>query len=232
MENSVIAIITARGGSKGVPDKNVRYLAGHPLIAHTIQAARECPLLSGCYVTTEDTHIAKISMEYGAKVINRPVELAGDFIQSYPVVEHALCHLQSSGQNHPYFVLLQPTSPLRRAQHITDCVNLLINSSANSVVSVTKTDHHPMKSLVKREGIIQPLFDAESIELPRQQLPPAYNLNGAIYALKTEAFFREKKCYIAPTETYIMKSEESVDIDTEFDLKFCEMLMSRNSITK
>ena len=208
--------------------KNIRNIADKPLIAHTIIAALQCPLLNSCYVSTEDRMISDISRKFGSNVIDRPLELAGDTIQSAPVVEHALRYLHSIGKGHPYFVLLQPTSPLRNAQHISDCLNILMSSTANSVVSVTKTSHHPFKSLLETKDGIEPLIDAETLELPRQRLPKSYSLNGAIFAMRTEAFFREKKFLVSPYKIYMMSSEDSIDIDSELDFLVCENIMKNN----
>ena len=230
MDNSIVAIITARGGSKGVPGKNIRSIGGKPLIAHTVTAALQCPLLNSCYVSTEDSKISDISREFGSKVIDRPLELAGDTIHSAPVVEHALRYLHSIGEHYPYFVLLQPTSPLRNAQHISDCLKILINSTVDSVVSVTESAHHPFKTLLETAGKLEPLVDAETLELPRQQLPKAYFINGAIFAMRTEAFFREKMFLVSPYKICMMSPEESIDIDTELDFLLCEIMMKNSSV--
>lgn len=229
-KKKVVAIITARGGSKGVPKKNIKNLAGIPLIAHTIKAALDCPLLHNCHVSTEDDQIADISKEYGAKIIKRPKELAGDLTKSYSVVAHALKSFEEKGEAYPYFVLLQPTSPLRTTKDITNCINMLLENGVNSVVSITEATHHPYKMLLEKEGGVVPLIDDKAFELPRQELPKAYRLNGAVFAMKTEAFLRQKLFFVAPFKTYIMEEERSVDIDTEFDFMVCEYLIKKNEV--
>lgn len=225
MKQSTVAIITARGGSKGIPRKNIKELQGKPLIFYTIRAALHSALIDDCYVTTDDAEIAAVSKLYGANVIERPTEISGDEASSYDAVHHALEHLKRKGKHFEYVVLLQPTSPMRKAEHITKALHLLFNSGVNCVVSVCQCEHHPYKTFIDKETQVAPLIDFKSLETPRQVLPKSYRLSGAIYALRTEPFLRAKRFVVSPFHLYEMTPEDSVDVDTELDLQLCELLM-------
>jgi len=121
---SVTAIITARGGSKGIPGKNIIEVNGKPLIAYTIEAALNCSMIGECYVTTDDNEIKRVGLRYGAEIIDRPSAFATDDASSQDAVSHALDQLSTRGKTPEYFALLQPTSPLRTSTHITQCIEL------------------------------------------------------------------------------------------------------------
>jgi CMP-N-acetylneuraminic acid synthetase len=221
---SVTAIITARGGSKGVPRKNIRQVNGKPLIAFTIDAALNCPLVDRCYVTTEDREIMEVSAEYGAEIIKRPPDLAEDESLSSDVVDHALRELAKD--NIPeYFVLLQPTSPLRNAVHLEECLKGFFNSGSQCGVSVTPAEHHPWKMLIRDRERSRPLRDIQSLEMPRQQLPEALRINGAIYVMSTQLFLEKQTFFVEPAYLYTMDARSSIDIDTETDLKILEFTL-------
>lgn len=227
---SIYAIITARGGSKGIPRKNIRMLSGKPLIAHTILAALRCDKIERCIVSTEDEEIKQISVTWGAEVIDRPVELAGDTILSRDVVKAVLDTLAFQKTLPDYFVLLQPTSPLRTTKHITECIELLLHSKQGKcAVSVTEAEHHPYKSCFIVDGQLQPAYDYSSLEVPRQLLPGAYRPNGAIYLMKSADFLEKCTFFMPPCIPYIMSAQDSVDIDSEIDFLLAEKWMRANS---
>lgn len=220
MKKSIVAIITARGGSKGLPRKNVLDLAGKPLIAHTIQAALESKIFDKVVVTTDDTEIKEVSLQYGAEVIERPEYLATDSASSLDVIVHALEALKENGKNqYTHFVLLQPTSPLRTATHIKEAWNKYLKEDANSLVSVMEVEHPPQKMLLEKNGEITPLTKWEDLTKPRQSLPKAYLPNGAIYINKIEDFLKSKNIFEEPLSIYLMNQECSIDIDTANDLE-------------
>ena len=217
---NILGVIPARGGSKGIPRKNLRCLNGTPLIAHTIEAAMQAKLLNKIVVTTDDIEIASISKVFGVDVIIRPSSLATDNIQNNSVVEHALKALD---EKFTHLVLLQPTSPLRRPKDIDICINYLLNNKVRSVVSVTQVEHHPSKFFVMDEhGMIASFMDATDLERRRQDLKPVYRQNGAIYALGVEDFKISKKFIVFPCGGHVMAPEISIDIDKESDLKVAE----------
>lgn len=221
----ITAIITARGGSKGIPRKNVRRVHGMPLIAYSIKAALDCESIDECYVTTDDIEIKDVSISWGAQVIDRPVELAGDTSLSSDAVAHALHFLKAQGRFPEYFVLLQPTSPLRTARHLEQCIREFMHSGMKCAVSITEAEHHPWKMIIDDAQGLKPVKDLKSLESPRQLLPKAYRINGAIYCMESELFLEKKTFCIEPAYKYLMPQIDSLDIDCEIDLKILEMVL-------
>ena len=220
-----IAIIPARGGSKGVPRKNIRPVAGRPLIAYTIEAARASQRLSYFVVTTDDAEIADVSRQWHCPVLMRPPELAADDTPMVPVVEHVLATLRPTHGEFDFVVLLQPTTPLRTADDIDKAVELLEESVADSVISVCQVeDHHPARMYRLVEGRLVP-YDVEPPGSLRQALPPVYHRNGAIYACRY-ALIAEQHTLIGPDcRPYVMPRSRSLNIDDEFDLRIADCLL-------
>lgn len=218
----IAAIITARGGSSGVPRKNLRLLMGKPLITYSIRAALGCPFIERCFVTTEDAEIKAVSLAEGAEVIDRPKRLATDNALSTDTVRHALKYLARQDYHPEYFVLLQPTSPLRDAQHLTSCLRKFFRSKANCAISFTDVKHHPYKCFKLDRKKITPLKNEKEMERPRQLLPEIYAQNGAIYAMPTKTFLKNDAFYVHPVMPFFMSTEDSIDIDNEVDLKLAE----------
>jgi len=227
--SAVDAIITARGGSKGLLRKNLRPFSGKPLIVHTIEAALKCTLIRRCYVSTEDPEIKAVSLAAGAEVIDRPPELAQDASQSEDAVRHALEVLREREVLPEYFALLQPTSPLRTSAHLAACLSAFFASGAACAISVTEEPHHPYKSFWVKEGQLLPFGGAEFLSCPRQSLPPVYRQNGAIYVMECELFLATNHFFASPALPFVMAQESSLDIDSEFDLALGEWLMSRKA---
>ena len=217
--NKIIAIIPARGGSKGLPRKNVLDLNGKPLIAHTIEAALKSNIFSKIVVTTDDKEIREVALKYGADVIDRPKELATDGASSLDVIEHTLLDSQVNEEKYSHFILLQPTSPLRNENHINEAWNKYKAEEVSSLVSVTAVAHPPQKMLIlDNNNSVKPLTQWEDLTKPRQQLPKAFLPNGAIYISEVDKFLEKKNLFVIPLSMYIMTFEESVDIDTKEDL--------------
>ncbi|MFZ5761933.1 MAG: cytidylyltransferase domain-containing protein [Thermodesulfobacteriota bacterium] len=222
-----VAIITARGGSKGIPRKNLALLAGRPLVAHAVEAALGCPHIGGVYVTTDDPAIAMAAKAAGAQVINRPAELATDSSLSSDAVAHALETLRANSGLPEYFVLLQPTSPLRTADHVTRCLDGFFSSGAACGISVCEVEHHPHKTLLMGdEGGLTPLKDVASLQAPRQSLPKCFRQNGAIYVLSAEEFLARRAFFAEPVFAFEMSEDESLDIDSPRDLARAEAILS------
>lgn len=216
-------MIPARGGSKGVLRKNIRQLGGLPLIAHTIRAALLSHFLEAVVVSTEDDEIAEISAAHGAQVIRRPLALAADAVQNTDVVRHAL---EVLGGEYSHVALLQPTSPLRSADDIDACLALLLDGGTRSVMTVTPVEHHPGKTLlIDPAGEMTPFTTEADMEARRQDLPVVYRQNGAVYALGRMDFLAENRFILSPCRVHVMRSEDSVDIDSEFDLFLVEKLL-------
>jgi CMP-N-acetylneuraminic acid synthetase len=215
--NKIIAIITARGGSKGIPKKNIIDLAGKPLIAYTIEEAKKSNIFDEVFVTTDNLEIAEVSKKYDAKIINRPEYLSTDSSSSLDAIEHALQNIKNIN-NYTYFMLLQPTSPLRTAQHIQESFNQIENS--NSLISITESECMPYKLLAQTENNeVEPLFNWDFLSRPRQQFPKTFKPNGAIYISKINSFLKTKNLYQQPLKTYLMDKNSSIDIDNFQDLE-------------
>ncbi|WP_257287484.1 cytidylyltransferase domain-containing protein [Endozoicomonas sp. SESOKO2] len=217
-KNTYTAIITARGGSKGLPRKNVLDLAGKPMIAHTITAALESQCFEHIVVTTDCPEIKEVSLAWGAEVIDRPKELATDSSSSLDVVKHTLLELVNQNKETTHFILLQPTSPLRSATHIKDAKERFNASNAKSLVSVTKTEHPIQKNLYFRNGVIEPVFDWASLTAPRQSLESTYLINGAIYISNFMNFIKRLNLFEKPVIPFEMEHKFSIDIDNIDDL--------------
>lgn len=212
----VLGLIPARGGSKGVPRKNIRVVGGEPLIAYTIRAARASARLSAVVVSTDDAEIAAVAREHGAQVLERPAELAGDESPGVAPVLHALDVMPG----YDYLVLLQPTSPLRVADDIDACVERCL-AGAPACVSVCEAEQSPYWMYRLSEiGALHPLMTLPDGLIPRRQdLPPVYALNGAVYVAKTD-WLRTHETFLSEGVVgYVMPQERSLDIDTELDLR-------------
>jgi CMP-N-acetylneuraminic acid synthetase len=211
-----LALIPARGGSKGLPGKNIIDLNGKPLISYTIDAALKSRLFKRIVVSTDDTGIAEVSADAGAEILIRPSALAQDASSSLDVIEHALMfHGLTNGK----FCLLQPTSPLRDANHIVEAADLFRDCSGASVISANELEHHPLKSLIRQsDGHYAPLRDMKDLVSPRQNLPQAIAPNGAIYFCDIARFRASGELFFPDTLFYLMPPEASIDIDNHSDL--------------
>lgn len=225
---NICSIITARGGSKGVPKKNIKLLKEKPVIAYSIEESLKCNIIKETYVTTEDEEIAKISKEYGAKIIDRPQELSEDNSTSVDVVLHSLKYLENINEIPDFFVLLQPTSPLRTKEDIENAIRLFIENECDALISVSQIDHSSMMSFEIQNSFLIPNCDEKFLNKRRQELPKFYCPNGAIY-ITTPTSLRNNKTFI-PKKTipYIMPKERSIDLDTEFDFKLTEFILNND----
>jgi CMP-N,N'-diacetyllegionaminic acid synthase len=224
----IVGLITARGGSKGIPRKNVKLLAGKPLIAWTIEAALLSPRLSRVIVSTEDDEIARVARQWGAAVpFMRPPELAQDDSPHLLVVEHALQWLEKHDNARPdYVMLLQPTSPLRTAEDIEAVLQVAEARSARAIVSVCKMDRHPyLAKRILEDGTLADFVPSDIAYLRRQALPPVYALNGAIYLNRRESLLTDRTFVPQGTYGYIMPPERSLDIDSLWDFHLIELIL-------
>jgi CMP-N,N'-diacetyllegionaminic acid synthase len=223
------AIVPARGGSKGLPRKNLRLLNGRPLIRHTIDAARAAALVCGVLVSTDDEEIASEARAAGADVpFLRPGHLALDETPAAPVVAHAIAYLEQQGARVDAIVLLQPTSPLRRAEHVDAAIQTFFASGADTVVSVCEVEHSPYWMYRLESGLLRPFMaDDPSTFTRRQQLPVLYRLNGAIYVTSRHVVIDEHRIVGDTVRPLVMSADDSVDIDHEHDLERAEWLAQR-----
>jgi len=227
VECNILAIIPARGGSRGIPRKNVRLLCGKPLIAYTIEVALSSKLVNRVVVSTEDKEIADISKEHGAEVISRPPELAQDDTPSLPVFQHAIKHMEEMEDYRPeIIVVLQPTSPLRIAEDIDRAIEEFLEAKYDSVVSVCEVEHPPQWMYTLAGERLKPLIKGGKKVVQRQDASKVYRLNGAVYVYSRDTAMKENRVPGRDTKAYIMPLERSIDIDTELDFKLAELLMS------
>jgi len=223
----VLAIIPARGGSKRLPRKNILDLGGKPLIAWTIEAAKDCKYIDRVILSTEDEEIGKISEKYGKDLpFYRSAELAEDNITTYDVVKDIVNQLKEQNEFYDYITLLQPTSPLRNVNHLNEAFkNISKNNHVSSLVSVCIAEHHPLwANTLPEDNFIGNFMPKEIHNIRSQDLPEYYRLNGAIYICDTKILLTEKTflpeygCY-----AFIMPQAESIDIDTEDDLNLARL---------
>ena len=217
-----LGLITARGGSKGIPRKNIKLIAGKPLIAWTIEAALHSAMLDAVVVSTDDAEIADVAHQAGAQVpFMRPAELAQDQTPGLDPVLHALSRL-------PLFdsvLLLQPTSPLRSTADIDGCLQLAMARRSPSVVSVSEPDTHPYWTYrLSAQQTLDRLIDAAPVAR-RQDLPAVVALNGAMYFADAAWLHRSGSLVGPETVAYVMPRERSIDLDTPLDWKFAEFLL-------
>lgn len=228
---SILPIITARGGSKGLPGKNVYPINGIPLIGYSINAANNSNYLtSKPLVSTDDTEIANLAINLGATApFIRPPELSTDEISLYPVLIHALKWIkENDGCNPEYILLLQPTSPLRTSKDIDSAIQLALENDADSVVSVCTTQHHPYLSKTIVEGKLKNFLDLDIQYHRRQDLPQSYVLNGAIYLVKSDILIQHDTFYTDNTYGYVMPRDRSIDVDSQLDMDIAEFMLMRN----
>ncbi|ARV05505.1 acylneuraminate cytidylyltransferase [Polaribacter sp. SA4-10] len=215
----VIAIIPARGGSKGIPRKNIINFLGKPLIQWTIEAALKSKYITDVVVSSDDDEILKEAKKNKeVLVIKRPFELAQDNSKTVPVLTHVLESLKEI--KFDYLILLQPTSPLRTSKDIDLAFKKLLSSEATSLISVCELEHHPYKSFkVDEKGYLQGIINNNYPFYPRQELPKTYKANGAIYIIEEEEFIKKKTLLTNKTTHFEMSTESSLDIDTLDDIK-------------
>jgi len=227
MDKKILAIIPARGGSKGVIRKNVRNLADKPLIAYTIEAAKTSKYFDRIIVSTEDLEIASVSKSYGAEVpFLRPMELALDSTPGIEPILHCLEWLEKEQDYVPdYVCLLQCTSPLRNNHQINGAIEEMFNKNADSIVSVYESDKSPYWMKKIEHGKLKNYIKDNKSYTRRQDIPKAYMLNGAIYICKTKLLIKNRNWYSENTIPYIMDKNTSVDIDDINDFRFIEYLM-------
>ncbi|OYX42514.1 MAG: flagellar modification protein B [Rhodobacterales bacterium 32-67-9] len=224
---TTIATICARGGSTGVPRKNVRELCGKPLIAHTIEQALACPEIDAVYVSTDDDEIAEVARKFGATVpFRRPAEMATVSAPKLPVIQHLVAHVIDSGVDVTRIVDLDPTSPLRAVSDISAAIALL-DAETDVVITGYEAEKNPYFNMVEvgsdgRVGLVKPLGHTVT---SRQEAPEVLSMNGSVYVWHRETL--DKGLWDGRAKVYRMPRERSVDIDHELDFLLVELLMMR-----
>lgn len=226
----ICGVVPARGGSKGVPGKNVRPFLGQPLISRTIKVARASRGLDRLLVSTDDDRIAAVSREAGAEVpFRRPAEFAGDTSTTLEVLRHAAMWIEHELQVQiDAIVTLQPTSPFRRPEHIDAAIRLWRETGAPSVISVCRAEHSPYWMGRIDGDLFLPLLGEPHRHPQRQALPDVFRLNGAVYVTSRKTLLEEGRILGAGTRALVMTEDESLDIDTELDFAIGELIAARN----
>lgn len=227
-----ICTICARGGSKGVKNKNLRELLEKPLIAHSILQAKESKLFDVIAVSSDSDEILRVSKEYGADyVIKRPNELATDTAAKLPVIQHCVKEVeQLSNLQFDFMTDIDATSPLRTIEDIQNAINLLErHKDASNLITATNARRSPYFNLVEEDedGYVYISKPLEETVVRRQDAPKAYDMNASIYAWKRESFFSAQSVFTDKTILYIMPEERSQDIDSELDFEIVKLLAEK-----
>jgi len=221
-------VIPARGGSKGIPGKNIREFAGKPLIVHSIEASLHCPLIGRTVVSTDGAKIAEVARAHGAQVIQRPGELAADTSLVIDAIKHAVLKVEEEGENVDIVLLLEPTSPFRRAEDLEKCVQVLLEDRADSVATFTDSHVSPNRLWRVSEDLVEPYIEGAVPWLPRQKQPKAHELTGQIYGLSRKVLFENEdsiSLLLGRKFAVITPRETALDIDTELDFMIAEKIM-------
>lgn len=219
----ILGIIPARGGSKGVPGKNIKLLGGKPLIVHAIDCAKSSGMLSRIVVTTDSGEIATVAQKFGAEVILRPSDLATDTSNVITAVKHVLEQLQ---EDFDIIVLLQPTAPLRTGSQLNEVIQMLSDSDdLEGIISVVPMDDvHPARMYnLEKDDYISPYLKNGEV-LRRQDIAPLYYRNGCFYAVKTKAFFEQNSFMVQKKKAYVMDVNWLVNIDIPRDFALATIL--------
>jgi len=232
-DKSILVVVPARGGSKGIKFKNIYPLAGKPLIAYTAETISLLDFVDRAVVSTDNEKIGDIAKQYGLSVpFLRPPELSEDIVSDWDVLVHALLKTeQADNRKYDVILMLQPTCPLRKTQHVKDALNRLVEGGYDSVWTLSPTDSkaHPLKQLVLQGDLIE-YYDPQGANIiARQQLKTVYHVNGAAYAITRECLL-EKKSKKGDRCSAIIIEEQLANIDTEQDIAFAEFLLQQKQI--
>jgi CMP-N,N'-diacetyllegionaminic acid synthase len=230
---STLGLIPARGGSRGVPRKNLRVLGGKPLVAWAIEIAKAASRVDRVVVSTDDEEIADVCTRHGAEVpFLRPAELARDETPDRPVYDHAVEWLAERADYRPDVVVwLRPTAPLRKPRDVDAALDLLLDTGCDCVRSVCAAEHHPLWMRTLQGDRLRPLLETgdETTFHQRQLLPPVYRLNGAVDVVRSSSVAHTDGLFGGDVRGYVMPAERSVDLDSELDFAFAELLVERRA---
>jgi len=229
---SVLAVIPARGGSKGIPKKNIAPLAGKPLISYTTELISHLPWIDKTVVSTDSSEIAEVAQQsVGVGIVWRPEEISGDRIGDRDVLHHALIEAEAvDGTTYDVVIMLQPTSPLRTEENVTDCITTLVEGKWDAVWTVSATDlsFHPRKQLtLDADGRLGFFVSGGEAIVARQELTPVFHRNGVCYALKRELLLNTEGIWAPEKTTAVVIPGHHISIDTPEDLLAVEATMER-----
>lgn len=231
-KGQTVGCIFARGGSKGVPRKNIRILAGKPLIAYAIESAKECPLVDRVLVSTDDPEIAEVSRKFGAEIpFLRPSELAKDDSSEWLAWQHAIQFLQQDRESDPLdlFVSVPTTSPLRTSEDLSNCIQTLKESDADIVITTRKAERSPYFNMItlNEKGYAQLIIPPSSEINRRQDTPQVFDMTTVAYVAKPDFILSARSLFEGKVKTVLIPTERAIDIDTELDFKIAEFLMQK-----
>jgi len=226
-DKRVVAVVPARGGSKSIPRKNLAILGGRPLIGWSIDVALRSATIDRVLVSTDDAEISDVAKALGAEVYTRPAALATDDALVIDALRDLIRRLRSEGEVADVLVLLEPTCPMRSTADVDECVALVASGEWESAATFRSAELHPHRAWRIDEGSPRPFIEGAIPWLPRQRLPPAYQLNGAVYAVVMDRLLDESEIglLVGRTAAVVMPAERSVDIDTPHDLAVAEALL-------
>jgi len=222
------AFIFARGGSKGVPGKNIKDMCGKPLIAYSIEIAKEIESIEKIFVSTEDEQIVAIAKEHGADIIPRPHLLAKDDSPEWLAWQHAIKWLEEKGEIFDVFISLPTTSPLRNKKDITQCISSL-DDKTDMVVGITEAAHSPWFNMAQQDsdGFLKVLMEKEKTYIRRQDTPKIYNMTTIAYVTRPEFIMTETGGFDGKVKGVEIPPERALDIDTELDFEIAEFLINK-----
>jgi CMP-N,N'-diacetyllegionaminic acid synthase len=226
----VIAVIPARGGSKSVPGKNIRSLGGKPLLAWSIEVAKQVSEIDRIIVSTDDAQIASVGRTHGAEVYARPPHLATDEALVIDALKDLLQTFQAEGETPEWVILLEPTCPLRTADDVRDCLKLVAQGEYDSVATFKDAELNPHRAWRLVDGVPEVFIVGAVPWLPRQKLPKAYQLNGAVYVFRASLLAQEaKSLLVGKLGAVLMPRDRSQDIDDSVDFAIVEALLKKSN---
>lgn len=222
----ILALIPARGGSKGVPDKNIKNLLDKPLILHTIDFARNCKLFDDIIVSTDGSKIIDLCKKHKCEIIERPKHLSEDYSLVIDAIHYTIKELKKLKREYDIIVLLEPTSPIRDKKNIVEGINAIINNGYDSATTFSEVDPPPSRLWKKTKSKMMPLFGNISPFEPRQNHKPAFKLTGQCYIFTKDFIITSTKSVISKNfYPIIVNSKNSVDIDEEIDFILAEAIL-------
>lgn len=232
-DKKILGIITARSGSKGVVDKNIKLINGKSMLIYTIEEAIKSKVFDDLIISTDSQKYADLAIKAGATMTQlRPEHLATDTAKSVDVIKYELEELEKIGKKYDYFMILQPTSPLRKAEDIIGAVNLMIEKDADNVLGMCECEHPPEWGCNIDESLNADELQTKMTHTRRQDLKKSYRLNGAIFLSKVENFKRTNNIYAGSNFAYIMNRFDSMEIDSEDDFILIEMLLKKRELSQ
>ncbi|KPF68694.1 acylneuraminate cytidylyltransferase [beta proteobacterium AAP99] len=225
MTQRIFAFVFARGGSKGLPGKNIKDLGGLPLLAHGIRLAQGMNRVDRVFVSTDDAQIAAVAKQYGAEVIDRPAVLATDTASEWMAWQHAIAHVRTLGLDFDVFLSLPATSPLRNAQDVGNCLDAL-QDDVDVVITVTPSARSPYFNMVRTDaaGLAHVVLGTTEFER-RQDVPPVYDITTVAYAARPDFILTHERLFEGRVRPVVVPKERAVDIDDDYDFKMAQALL-------